>query len=105
MSGGSFNSNFNQHRKEWSVTMRNNDSGGGSAHTGGFDGKTGNQPREYAAERGGFGSDSMGKGMGGGKGYGKGGKGGNGGKGEAPTGRQLSSDDRIFDQFKKRARR
>merc|ERR1711988_1736888 len=55
MSGGSFNSNFNQHRREWSVTMRNHDGDGGAARVGTLDGTfssngtAGHTSRDYPA--------------------------------------------------------
>ena len=105
MSGGSFNSNFNQHRREWSVTMRNHDGDGGAARVGTLDGTfssngtAGHTSRDYPARGRSFANGATKAKMAGtGKGDGKGGKGG-------PNAPQLSSDDRFFGQYKKRSRR
>lgn len=112
MSGGSFNSNFNTHRREWAVMMkaqdrpggegggsdRGGDRGGGGAFDGTCNicGKTGHRARDCPG-----GGSGGGGGGGGGGGQAGGGKGGGKGGGGFST----SSDDRCFEQYKKRARR
>ena len=89
MSGGSFNSNFNQHKREWSISMRKNDGTGSKVQAGKTDETSNQRAGDYTG-----GSSRAGKGTGS---Y--------GGKGEPPRGNQLSTDDRVFEQFKKRVRR
>lgn len=104
LAGGSFNSNFNTHRREWAVMMKAKDrEGGGTEGKGGhnsselFDGtcntcgKSGHRSRDCpSGSRGGGQHINSRSHQSGGQ----------------PIGRSaMSSDDRCFEQYKKRARR
>mmetsp|Transcript_63583 Transcript_63583/g.124826 ORF Transcript_63583/g.124826 Transcript_63583/m.124826 type:complete len:361 (-) Transcript_63583:182-1264(-) len=114
LGGGSFNSNFNTHRREWAVMMKNKEGGtlmetndrkegkdfDGTCNT---CGKAGHRSRDCRASSAGGGGRGGGEGgKGGNVGKGAGGKPGAGGGGGA---RGSSSDDRVFEQYKKKARR